>query len=97
MPVRFKVLGMRPGESIVRGFAPNPVIRNNFINGGFYFFKSTILCNEYFAGDSGVVLEDHILEKLSVEGQLLGFLYEGAWQHLDCERDVAMMEKFVNV
>lgn len=94
VPVRFRVLGIRLGETLVRGFAARPVILNDYINGGYYFFRREVLGAPYLGGrGTGVVLENEVLEALAAAEQLVAFPYEGGWQYLDAERHVPLLEK----
>lgn len=95
LPTRFRILGMRRGETLVRGFAAQPVIQNDFINGGFYAFNAEIF-GEAFLGHSGrPVLEEAVLESLAAAGQLVAYPYEGPWQYLDGERDLRQLEGLI--
>lgn len=87
MPVRFRVLGQRQGEYLVRGFAAKPVIQTVPINGGFYIFDAAFLAGPYLQGQVDS-LEKQPLERLVAELQLAAFEHRGLWQHLDCERDI---------
>ncbi len=90
LPVRFRILGMRHDEPIVRAFASRPVIESAPINGGYYIFGRS-LWKEHSPADSepALVLERDILERLARDSQLGAFAHRGLWQHFDCERDLA--------
>ncbi len=92
VPVRFRILGIRHGESKVRAFAPRPVIEAAAINGGFYFFNKDVW-DARFALDGSAPLETTPLEKLAAAGQLTAFEHRGAWQHCDAERDLAPLSR----
>ena len=87
-PVRFRILGIRQGESLVRAFAPRPVIEAASINGGFYLFTAA-LWEARYGVVPGVALENGPLERLAAAGQLAAFDGKAAWQHCDAERDLA--------
>lgn len=91
-PVRFRILGMRQGESLVRAFAPRPVIEAASINGGFYIFTPA-LWDERYGVSAGVALENQPLERLAAAGQLAAFESKAAWQHCDAERDLAPLAR----
>jgi glucose-1-phosphate cytidylyltransferase len=91
-PVRFRILGMRQGEAIVRAFAPRPVIDAASINGGYYIFTRE-LWNETYGLVKSAALEDQPLERLAAAGQLAAFEHKGFWQHCDAERDLAELDK----
>ena len=88
-PVRFRILGIRLGESQLRGFADQPVLRAEPINGGFYVFQRQIFDSRYLGHkDVKVVLEDDVLDRLAADQQLMTFRFDGGWQNLDSERDL---------
>jgi glucose-1-phosphate cytidylyltransferase len=91
-PVRFRILGIRQSESIVRAFAPRPVIEAATINGGYYIFTSA-LWSDSFSPSKLVALENQPLEHLAAAGQLAAFEHNGRWQHCDAERDLVELDK----
>jgi glucose-1-phosphate cytidylyltransferase len=91
-PIRFRVLGIRRGEVIVRAFASRPVIESVSINGGYYIFTSA-LWEETFGLDKPVALENQSLESLVAVGQLAAFEHNGCWQNYDAERDLIALQK----
>lgn len=97
MPTRFRILGVRYGDPIVRGFAENAVIRNDLINGGYYFFKRDILTETYLDGRAGLTLETHVLEKLVASGELVSHPFTGPWQHLDSDRDLPKLAEIARL
>lgn len=86
-PVRFRILGIRAGESLVRAFASRPVIEAASINGGFYIFTKA-LWNDCYSLEKQVALENQPLERLASAGQLIAFQHNGTWQNCDAERDL---------
>ncbi len=90
-PVRFRILGMRQGESLVRAFAPRPVIENTFINGGYYLFNQTIW-DAAWEITPDVALENQPLERLAVAGKLAAYEHRGAWHYCDGERDLDLLQ-----
>ena len=91
-PVRFRILGMRQGETIVRAFAPRPVIEATAINGGYYILTSA-LWDDAYGLDKLAALENQTLERLAAAGQLAAFEHKGRWQNCDAERDLAELSK----
>lgn len=91
-PVRFRILGIRTGEAVVRAFASRPVIEAASINGGYYIFTSA-LWKEAYGLDKLVALENQPLEHLAAAGQLAAFEHNGRWQNCDAERDLAELRK----
>ena len=92
VPTRFRILGLREGESLVRGFAGKSVIQKDYINGGFYCFTQRIFEAAYLGAKEEIVLEEAVLDRLVLDQQLVAWAYEGPWQHLDSERDLAKLE-----
>ena len=86
-PVRFRILGMRYGESTVRAFASKPVIEAAAINGGFYLFTNNVWDLEYSL-DGNAPIESVLLDKLVEKKQLTAYQHNGQWQHCDAERDI---------
>lgn len=95
LPTRFRILGMRRGESVVRGFADRPVIQSAFINGGFYAFQPELLGPEYLGDPAHTVLEEAVLGRLVEQGELMAYPFEGEWQYFDGERDLANLGRLV--
>ncbi|WP_306598027.1 hypothetical protein [Geothrix sp. 21YS21S-2] len=92
LPTRFRILGMKRGENLLRGFSDNPVIQNDYINGGFYAFRQELFNPAYLGNPASKVLEDAVLGELVKDGQMMAFPYEGPWHYLDCERDLGYLE-----
>ena len=92
LPVRFRILGMRHGESLVRAFASRPVIDAAPINGGYYIFTNAVWQDKYGIATSSA-LENEPLERLATEGQLAAFSDKSNWQCLDAERDCSPLER----
>jgi glucose-1-phosphate cytidylyltransferase len=90
-PVRFRILGIRQGESLVRAFAPRPVIESACINGGYYIFGAAIWDATYGL-DHTVALENQPLERLAALSQLAAFEHKGAWHYCDGERDISALQ-----
>lgn len=91
-PVRFRILGMRQGETRVRAFAPRPVIETTAINGGYYLFTRQAW-DPVHGLAPGTAMENECLEHLAAAGQLAAFEHRGAWQHCDSERDLFELER----
>ena len=86
-PMRFRILGIRAGESLVRAFALRPVIESVNINGGYYIFTNAIW-KDVYGLEKLAPLESQTLENLAAEGQLTAFEHKGRWQNCDAERDL---------
>lgn len=87
LPTRFRVLGLRPGETLVRAFAKETVISEEFVNGGFYFLTLNGFLDVHI-GQTSKVFEEDVLQSLVDRQQLEVFVHKGAWQPLDSERDM---------
>lgn len=96
LPTRFRILGMRRGEGVVRGFSDQPVIQSGFINGGFYALQPEIFQSAYLGDPTHDVFEESVLDALVEQGQLDAFPHEGHWQYFDCERDLAYLSSLVD-
>lgn len=96
LPTRFRILGVRRGESVLRGFAQRPVIQNDFINGGFYIFQPEIFGPRYLGNPAHGTLEEPVLDALARDEQLVVYPYEGPWQYLDCERDLGSLARLID-
>lgn len=93
-PVRFRVLGIRSGESLVRAFASRPVIEAASINGGYYLFTQEIW-HDRFGLAQADALENTPLERLAQAGQLTAFSHSGVWQNCDSGRDLECIERII--
>lgn len=92
LPTRFRILGLRQGESEVRGFG-KAFLHGHYVNGGFYFFNENIWSQDYLTGQNVKILETEVLDRLTEKKQLNAFLYDHEWQHLDSERDIRLIKK----
>ena len=88
LPTRFRVLGIRRGEDLVRTFASRPVLQSGTINGGFYALQPVVYGPSYLGDPANQVFETGVLEELARDGHLVAFKHDGAWQHFDAERDL---------
>lgn len=94
LPTRFRIVGIRTGENMVRGFAHKPVIENDWINGGFYFLSKSIFSDRYLGRkQNNIIFEEDILEELVRHHDLCAYKHHGMWHHLDNERDIRQLEK----
>lgn len=94
------VLGVNPpsrfGElkldgNLVTKFEEKPEFGDNWINGGFFFFRRPFV--DYLSMDESVVLEQKPLIKLADDGQLAMFKHSGFWQCMDTQRDRDYLNK----
>lgn len=89
------VLGVNPpsrfGEIKLDGdevleFAEKPEFTENWINGGFFFFKRDFFLR-YLKKEEGCVLEREPLVRLARDQQLHMFKHSGFWACMDTQRD----------
>jgi len=92
MPVRFRVLGIRTGDVLVRAFAERPVIEGAPINGGYYLL-SPKFWQVASSLSASTALENEPLEQLAAAGQLAAFEHRGSWQTCDAERDLIELRR----
>lgn len=94
------VLGVNPpsrfGELKLDGdrveeFSEKPDFVDNWINGGYFFFRRDFL--PYITPDEGCVLERDPLIRLARDGQLSIFKHRGFWACMDTQRDREYLEK----
>jgi glucose-1-phosphate cytidylyltransferase len=89
------VLGVNPpsrfGEIRLNGdevleFAEKPEFSDNWINGGFFFFRKEFFF-EYLSKEESCILERNPLVKLAENGQLNLYKHRGFWACMDTQRD----------
>lgn len=82
-PSRFGELKL-DGDRIV-AFEEKPKFEENWINGGFFFFRREFL--SYVSKDDPCVLEKAPLAKLAAADQLSMYKHRGFWACMDTQRD----------
>lgn len=89
------VLGVNPpsrfGEIRLLGdnvtaFSEKPEFKDNWINGGFFFFQRTFF-SQFLSFDPQCVLEKSPLVALAQQGQLNLYKHTGFWACMDTQRD----------
>lgn len=94
------VLGVNPpsrfGELRVEGnsvqeFSEKPDFADDWINGGYFFFRRDFL--PYLSAEEGCVLEREPLIRLARDGQLTILRHRGYWACMDTQRDREQLEK----
>jgi len=94
------VLGVNPpsrfGELLLAGdevkdFAEKPDFQDEWINGGYFFFRRGFL--EYLSAEESCVLEKAPLAKLARDNQLRMFRHRGFWACMDTQRDRDALNK----
>lgn len=86
---RFGVIKMDKGTSSITSFREKKDIDGNPINGGFMVLDPKVL--DYIEGPS-TVFEKTPLERLSKDGELMGFKHDGFWQCMDMQKDRDTLE-----
>jgi glucose-1-phosphate cytidylyltransferase len=66
---------------------------SGWINGGFMVFEPSVF--DYIEGDN-TILEREPLERLSQEGRLTAYRYDGFWQCMDTMRDRQQLDELVS-
>jgi glucose-1-phosphate cytidylyltransferase len=82
-PSRFGELKLENGEVVE--FAEKPDLSDNWINGGYFFFKRGVL--KYLSKDEDCVLEKEPLVRLARDRELNICKHRGFWYAMDTQRD----------
>jgi len=82
-PTRFGELKL-DGDRVLE-FDEKPALVDNWINGGFFFFRRAFA--DYVSQDESCVLEQQPLRRLADDGQLAIFKHAGFWACMDTQRD----------
>jgi glucose-1-phosphate cytidylyltransferase len=72
----------------VDSFTEKPVIRDSWINAGFFIFDKQVM--EHWEGHS---LESEVLPKLAARGELYTYQHHGFWKSMDTSKDQQEMER----
>ena len=88
-PSRFGELKL-DGEKVVE-FAEKPEFADNWINGGYFFFKRDML--RYLSQDEKCVLEGEPLVNLARDRELSICKHRGFWFAMDTQRDRDQLNK----
>lgn len=83
-PSRFGEIQLS-GNEVVQ-FEEKPEFKENWINGGFFFFKRDFF-SRYLQKSDACVLERQPLIQLAADGQLNLFKHRGFWACMDTQRD----------
>lgn len=73
----------------IKYFKEKPKISKGWINGGFFVFNKDFF---KYISDKNEMLEDHALNNLAADNQLVGFAHDGFWQCIDNPRDLEFIE-----
>jgi glucose-1-phosphate cytidylyltransferase len=88
-PSRFGELKTQDDEVVE--FAEKPDFTDNWINGGYFFFRREFL--GYLSPDEGCVLEQAPLKTLAENGELNIRRHRGFWYAMDTQRDREHLNK----
>src|SRR6185369_9254193 len=88
-PSRFGELKLDHDQVV--DFAEKPEFVENWINGGYFFFKRDLL--RYLVTDDGCVLEREPLMQLARDRQLSIRKHRGFWYAMDTQRDREHLNK----
>lgn len=83
-PSRFGEIRLE-GDHVVE-FAEKPSFHDNWINGGYFFFRKEFFA-QYLSKDENCVLEKTPLVQLANDGQLNLYKHRGFWACMDTQRD----------
>lgn len=80
------------GNGVIEQFAEKRKEDGGWINGGYMVLEPQVL--DYIEGDA-TTFEREPLEKLSEEGQLIAYKYNGFWQCMDTMKDKMYLEELL--
>lgn len=78
-------------EGRVDRFSEKPPSEESYISGGYFVFDRRFF--DYLSEDDNCVLEREPIEKLSRDGQLMGYLHPGYWYCMDTYRDFVALNE----
>lgn len=91
-PSRFG--SIRLNGEVVEEFSEKPEFEDEWINGGYFFFKREFL--SYLSRDENCILERQPLVKLASDRQLQMFRHKGFWACMDTQRDREYLNQLWN-
>ena len=77
-------------EGLVSAFREQPVLREHWINAGFFVFEPEVFDADVWQGQN---LERDVLPKLVEQKALFSYQHEGFWKSLDTSRDQQILER----
>jgi glucose-1-phosphate cytidylyltransferase len=77
------------GSKVIK-FLEKPVLKQQWINGGYFFFNSEF--RDYITTEEDCVLEQGPLKNLSRDGELRMYQHTGFWSCMDTQRDKEELE-----
>lgn len=79
------------GSGFVRGFSEKPVLRDHWINAGFFVMEPAVFVE--WGGDD---LERDVLPTLAARGQLTAYRHEGFWKSMDTQKDQQELDRVLS-
>jgi glucose-1-phosphate cytidylyltransferase len=79
------------GDYQIKDFHEKPIIRDYWINAGFFVFNK-----EVFENWTGKNLEQHVLPHLARQGVLYTHVHDGFWKSMDTAKDQEELERIHN-
>ena len=89
-PSRFGMMDLGEGGKVV-AFHEKQKLHNDYINGGFFFFRREFVGR--LPESENLSLEAEPLAELAADGELFAFRHEGFWACMDTMRDRENLEK----
>jgi glucose-1-phosphate cytidylyltransferase len=75
----------------VQGFNEKPQAEGGYINGGYMICSRELF--KYLPDDSGMMLEQAPMQRLTAEGQLSAYKHEGFWQPMDTVQEFNLLNR----
>lgn len=76
---------LKTDGDLVKEFLEKPILKDQWINAGYFFFKSSF--RNYLSTCSDCVLEQDPLKNLSAVNELRVYKHDGFWRCMDTQRD----------
>jgi len=76
------------GQDRVQRFEEKPLVKDYWVNAGFFVFEKAV-----FANWQGSNLESDVLPALARQGQLFTYHHDGFWKSMDTSKDQQELEK----
>ena len=89
-PARFGMMELG-SDGRVLAFREKEKLHNDYINGGFFFFKKEFIAR--LPANENTSLEAAPLTKLAADGELFAYRHDGFWACMDTMRDRENLEK----
>ncbi len=90
IPLRSRFGIMNIKKNIVKNFTEKPIIKDNYINGGFFVLSNKIF--KYIKNNS-TMWEQSPLRNLTKNGQVSTYIHNGFWQPCDTVRDLNILKE----